>query len=161
MRPIIAPVMTFPNPLNRDRYVVINSGFTFRQAALPPIHFKHQSYRIGRSSISALHRLRNGPVLLQAQAFLTISGKSSRTKPEQGRLLVRTPNPYRHRGHWSHLLQSNNLPRHPRPMNAERQNGGPPEQSRISQYQLMNGTEWPQPRCGWGGLLDDVPGWLG
>src|SRR5438105_557576 len=24
------PIVIFPNPLNRDRYVVINSGFTFR-----------------------------------------------------------------------------------------------------------------------------------
>lgn len=28
-----APILIFPNPLNPDRYVVINSGFTFREAA--------------------------------------------------------------------------------------------------------------------------------
>lgn len=28
-----APVLIYPNPLNPDRYVVINSGFTFREAA--------------------------------------------------------------------------------------------------------------------------------
>ncbi|MBI2950272.1 MAG: prolyl oligopeptidase family serine peptidase [Verrucomicrobia bacterium] len=28
-----APVLIFPNPLNRERYVVINSGFTFRQGS--------------------------------------------------------------------------------------------------------------------------------
>jgi hypothetical protein len=28
-----APVMIFPSPLNRSRYVVINSGFTFRQGS--------------------------------------------------------------------------------------------------------------------------------
>ncbi|MCC6354918.1 MAG: hypothetical protein IT577_13600 [Verrucomicrobiae bacterium] len=28
-----APVLIFPNPLNPERYVVINSGFTFREAA--------------------------------------------------------------------------------------------------------------------------------
>ena len=28
-----SPVVIFPNPLNRDRYVVINSGFTFRQGS--------------------------------------------------------------------------------------------------------------------------------
>ena len=30
----IAPVMIFPNPLNPARYVVINSGPTFREQAL-------------------------------------------------------------------------------------------------------------------------------
>ncbi len=29
----IAPILIFPNPLNPQRYVVINSGFTFREAA--------------------------------------------------------------------------------------------------------------------------------
>ena len=27
-----APVLIFPNPLNPNRYVVLNSGFTFREA---------------------------------------------------------------------------------------------------------------------------------
>jgi pimeloyl-ACP methyl ester carboxylesterase len=29
----LAPVMIYPNPLNRAKYVVLNSGFTFREAA--------------------------------------------------------------------------------------------------------------------------------
>ena len=28
-----APVMIFPNPLNTERYVVLNSGFTYREFA--------------------------------------------------------------------------------------------------------------------------------
>ena len=28
-----APVLIYPNPLNQDRYVVLNSGFTFREFA--------------------------------------------------------------------------------------------------------------------------------
>ncbi len=28
-----APILIFPNPLNPSRYVVLNSGFTFREAA--------------------------------------------------------------------------------------------------------------------------------
>ena len=27
-----APILIFPNPLNPNRYVVLNSGFTFREA---------------------------------------------------------------------------------------------------------------------------------
>jgi len=52
------------------------------RAAPPRIHFKHQSSPIGRSLISVRRPPWNGPGLLQAQAFLTISGKSSRAKSE-------------------------------------------------------------------------------
>jgi hypothetical protein len=28
-----APILIFPNPLDRERYIVLNSGFTFRQGS--------------------------------------------------------------------------------------------------------------------------------
>ena len=33
MRPITRPILIYPNPLNPERYVVLNSGFTFREHA--------------------------------------------------------------------------------------------------------------------------------
>jgi hypothetical protein len=69
-----APILIFPNPLNPAKYVVLNSGHTFREKAALNNSDQTPSSPTGPLSICAPRRTTYGQALFTTPAFSTSSG---------------------------------------------------------------------------------------